>query len=97
MRSHDTSTEQEEEDEMDDIDGDDETIFKHKVEKMRPQSTIFLQMLNDMRRRSKELPQGSPAEEQYRYQTNFFYKIIRCSQSSPLYAYLFMCKKSASS
>ena len=63
--SYDEDTEVEEDE--DTIEGDDETVFKYKVNKLRPQSQVFLQMLNDMRRRSKELPEGSPAEEQYRF------------------------------
>ena len=50
----------------DEIDGDDETIFKHKLNKLRGKAEIYLQMLNEMRRRAKELTQGSPADEQYR-------------------------------
>ena len=58
--------EEDEDDDDDRIDGDDETVFKHKVEQLKPKSEIFLQMLNDMRRRSRDLPEDSPAEEQYR-------------------------------
>ena len=44
-----------------DIDGDDETVFRHKLDYLRSQAEIFLKMLNDMRRRLKELPPDAPA------------------------------------
>lgn len=53
--------------EEDEIDGDDETVFKYKIDKLRGKAEIFLQMLNDMRKRVRELPEGSQAEEQYRF------------------------------
>lgn len=50
----------------DEIDGDEETIFKYKLDKLRKKAEVFLHMLNDMTKRNKELPQGSPVAEQYK-------------------------------
>lgn len=50
-----------------DIDGDEETVFFHKLEYLRTQAEVFLKMLNDMRRRLKEIPVDSAAAQQYRY------------------------------
>lgn len=51
----------------DEIDGDDETIFNYKLGKLKKEAQVFLQMLNDMRRRARELPPESPVTEQYKY------------------------------
>ena len=40
--------------------------FLERLDLFRPDAEIFLKMLNDMRRRLKELPQNSPAAQQYR-------------------------------
>ena len=40
--------------------------FLERLDHFRPDAEIFLKMLNDMRRRLKELPQNSPAAHQYR-------------------------------
>ncbi len=40
--------------------------FFSKLAVLRTQRDIFLKMINDMRRRLKELPQTSPATQQYR-------------------------------
>lgn len=53
-------------DSEDETDGDDETVFKHKLERLRKEAEVFLNLLNDMRRRHKELPPGSPAAEKYK-------------------------------
>jgi len=48
--------------------GDDDKIqFLKKLAKLRKQSAIFLRMLNDMRRRLKELPQEATAAKSYKY------------------------------
>ena len=39
----------------------------HKLEYLRKQAETFLKMLNDMRKRLKELPADAPAAKQYRY------------------------------
>jgi len=79
--THDMAASTDEEDDEDDlIDGDEETVFKYKVSKLTLKSGVFLQMLNDMRRRSRELPDGSPAEEQYRYTfTTIIITLCYCS------------------
>ena len=41
--------------------------FFGRLASLRDQSQMFLKMLNDMRRRLKELPQNSPAAQQYRF------------------------------
>ena len=41
--------------------------FLLKLDKLRRYSTEFLRMLNDMRRRLKELPADAPAAVSYRY------------------------------
>ena len=46
---------------------DEETKFMQKLEYLRTQAEIFLKMLNDMRRRLKELSPDAPAAQQYRY------------------------------
>ncbi len=43
-----------------------EDVFLQKLAYLRGQAQVFLKMLNDMRRRLKELPPGSPASRQYR-------------------------------
>lgn len=45
---------------------DEETKFIQKLEYLRTQAEVFLKMLNDMRRRLKELSPESPAAQQYR-------------------------------
>ena len=40
-----------------------------KLEYLRNHAEIFLKMLNDMRRRLKELQPEAPAAKQYRYNT----------------------------
>lgn len=40
--------------------------FFARLETLREQSETFLKMLNDMRRRLKELPANSPATQQYK-------------------------------
>lgn len=55
-----------------DIDGDEETVFRHKLDYLRSQAEIFLKMLNDMRRRLKEIPPDAPAALQYRYLASSF-------------------------
>ena len=37
-----------------------------KLVHLRKEAEVFLKMLNDMRRRSKELPPDSPVAEQYK-------------------------------
>ena len=65
------------EEDEDEIDGDDETIFMYKIDKLRGEANTFLKMLNDMRKRAKELPSGSPEKEQYRYvKNNNYYFLI---------------------
>ena len=41
--------------------------FFGRLASLRDQSQMFLKMLNDMRRRLKDLPQTSPAAQQYRF------------------------------
>ncbi len=42
-------------------------MFFHKLDYLRTQAEVFLKMLNDMRRRLKEIPVDSAAAQQYRY------------------------------
>jgi hypothetical protein len=51
----------------DNTEPDEESKFMHKLEYLRTQAEVFLKMLNDMRRRLKELSPESPAAQQYRY------------------------------
>lgn len=53
-------------DDDDEIDGDDETVFKQKLAKLRKEAEVFLKMLNEMRRRARELPPDSPMVEHYK-------------------------------
>lgn len=46
---------------------DEETQFMQKLEYLRSQAEVFLRMLNEMRRRLKELPPEAQAAKQYRY------------------------------
>ena len=41
--------------------------FLRKLVRLKKQSSIFLRMLNDMRRRLKELPQDATAAKSYKY------------------------------
>lgn len=50
----------------DEIDDDPETTFKYKLNKLRKEAEVFLQLLNDMRKRARELPQDSPVADQYK-------------------------------
>jgi hypothetical protein len=54
----------------------DKDEFFGRLELLRSQSEVFLKMLNDMRRRLKEIPQNSQAVQQYKY--------IPCSHPSLL-------------
>ena len=45
----------------------DEVAFHQKLDYLRGHATVFLKMLNDMRRRLKELPTNAAAAVQYRY------------------------------
>ena len=50
-----------------DLDGDSEKAqFLQKLAKLRKQSSVFLRMLNDMRRRLKELPPDATAAKSYK-------------------------------
>lgn len=53
-------------DDNDDFGGDDEVMFKSKLVQLRKEADVFLKMLNDMRRRARELPPDSPVAEQYK-------------------------------
>ena len=46
---------------------EDRDEFFDKFATLQAQANLFLKMLNDMRRRLKELPQNSVATQQYRY------------------------------
>ena len=49
------------------LDGDGEKAqFLQKLAKLRKQSSVFLRMLNDMRRRLKELPPDATAAKSYK-------------------------------
>ncbi|CAI8035506.1 hypothetical protein GBAR_LOCUS19918 [Geodia barretti] len=50
--------------ELDDVDSENE--FFQKLAYLRNHAEVFLSMLNDMRRRLKELPQDAPTAQQYR-------------------------------
>ena len=51
------------------IDGDeDKKQFLRKLTRLKKQSSIFLRMLNDMRRRLKELPPDATAARSYKYE-----------------------------
>lgn len=51
-----------------DTDGEEEnTEFMKKLAYLRTHAQVFLSMLNDMRRRLKELPPDAPTAQQYRY------------------------------
>lgn len=50
----------------DSAESDEESKFMQKLEYLRTQAEVFLKMLNDMRRRLKELSPESPAAQQYR-------------------------------
>ena len=53
-------------DETEENEEDDEVVFKYKLTKLRKESEVFLKMLNDMRKRVRELPEDSPVAEQYK-------------------------------
>ena len=53
-------------DDGDSAESDEESKFMQKLEYLRTQAEVFLKMLNDMRRRLKELSPESPAAQQYR-------------------------------
>ena len=44
----------------------DSDTFYQKLAYLRNHAEVFLSMLNDMRRRLKELPQDAPTAQQYR-------------------------------
>jgi len=49
------------------LDGDGEKAeFLQKLAKLRKQSSVFLRMLNDMRRRLKEIPPDATAAKSYK-------------------------------
>ena len=51
-----------------DINGDEKTReFYLKLSHLKSHAEVFLSMLNDMRRRLKELPPDAPTAHQYRY------------------------------
>lgn len=51
-----------------DIDGEDGSKeFFLKLSYLRGHAEVYLSMLNDMRRRLKELPSDAPTAQQYRY------------------------------
>jgi hypothetical protein len=53
--------------ELEDFDGEDkDEEFFQKLTYLRNHAEVFLRMLNDMRRRLKELPQDAPTAQQYR-------------------------------
>ena len=72
-----------------DTDGEEEnTEFMKKLAYLRTHAQVFLSMLNDMRRRLKELPPDAPTAQQYRYvgisyeshvaiHPNFFSNVMR--------------------
>lgn len=41
-------------------------MFKSKLVQLRKEADVFLKMLNDMRRRARELPPDSSVAEQYK-------------------------------
>ena len=49
---------------------DSEDEFSEKLNYLRNHAEVFLSMLNDMRRRLKELPQDAPTAQQYRYESD---------------------------
>lgn len=51
---------------IEETDADEDTLFMQKLEYLRNYAEIFLKMLNDMRRRLKELSPDAPAAQQYR-------------------------------
>lgn len=51
---------------IEETDADEETLFMQKLDYLRKHAEIFLKMLNDMRRRLKELLPDAPAAQQYR-------------------------------
>ena len=51
---------------IEETDADEETLFMQKLEYLRKYAEIFLKMLNDMRRRLKELSPDAPAAQQYK-------------------------------
>ena len=55
--------------------------FLLKLDKLRRYSTEFLRMLNDMRRRLKELPADAPAAISYRY-SRLCCAVIVCVEGS---------------
>ena len=50
---------------------EDRDEFFEKLALLQAQANIFLKMLNDMRRRLKELSQNSAATQQYKYMIKF--------------------------
>ena len=62
----------------DEIDGDEETQFMKKLDYLKSHSEVYLRMLNDMRRRLKELPANSPTSQQYRsvHAANVVYHLV---------------------
>ena len=67
----------------DNTEPDEESKFMHKLEYLRTQAEVFLKMLNDMRRRLKELSPESPAAQQYR--CAYFCFATICSHTQPHY------------
>ena len=53
----------------------DEEEFMRKLALLRGHAEVFLKMLNDMRRRLKEIPQSTLQAQQYRYDTDFANKL----------------------
>lgn len=50
----------------DETDVDEKTRFMRKLAYLRNHAEVFLKMLNDMRRRLKELSPDAPAAQQYK-------------------------------
>lgn len=68
------------EEDEDECDGDDETVFKYKIDKLRGKAETFLQMLNDMRKRARELPEDSPEKEQCTYVDESLSLLDKCAK-----------------
>ena len=52
---------------MDSDGGEENMEFFAKLSLLQTHAEVFLSMLNDMRRRLKELPPEAPTAQQYRY------------------------------
>lgn len=62
-------------------DGDDEKAqFLRKLARLRKQSSIFLRMLNDMRRRLKELQPEATTAKSYKYGSTLRFMYINVNE-----------------